>query len=147
MKQTYDVFDTKEHKITMHDVVASEIEKALGVNSRLISKYSECGYKCKKRYLFTIVEESSRCEAHSLFCVYDMQEGEYKMSQVTIDEVSEKYGIKKATAEQYSSTYRTVKGRYLIFRAEKIPVHIILPIELQDDWNNTMKRIGRKRRG
>ena len=143
MKQTYDVFD--KGIMIIHEATSSEISRKIGIKSRAVAKYCDNGYAYAKRYTIDKVKEIERSRNNTLLNVYDLTEGDYILSEVEKTEVCEKYNLKVNTVDQYVSSVKPIKNRYLVFRVGELPL-IMVPDEISNDWDKERFRLNPRAR-
>lgn len=146
MRRSYNVYDIKSNRFIMDDALPSAIQKEVGIKNKMIGTYAEAGIVFKKRYRFHICREWDEAGCCPFICVYDLRDGDYTMVDVSAKEVSEKYGIKEKTVEQYASLSKAIKGTWLLFRSDRIPVNKLLTEELAEKWESVANMINPRRK-
>jgi hypothetical protein len=146
MRRTYNVYDCVLKKTILEDVMPSAIFKSIGMNSRMVCRYADGGMLYHQRYKFDICREMEDSSCSPFICVYDLRDGEYITSNATAKEISEKYGIQEKTVEQYASSSKVIRGTWLLFRADNIPVNKLLSEELAKKWEEIANKINPRRK-
>lgn len=146
MRRTYNVYDCINGEFVLNDAPPAKIQKEIGIKNKMVSRYADLGTIFHQQYRFEICREWDEAACSPFICVYDLRAGDYVMVDATARQISDKYGIHEKTVEQYASSSRAIKGTWLLFRSDRVPVKILLSDELIETWETVANMLNPRRK-
>lgn len=146
MRRTYNVFDCILGEYIMKDALPSAIQKKIGIKNKMVCQYETLRMKFHQQYQFEICREWGEASTSPFISVYDLKTGDYVMAEASAKEISEKYGLLENTVENYASLCKAIRGTYLLFRSDRVPVKKLITEDLIESWETITNSLNPKRK-